>query len=330
MEYNYRLHLFTPVHIGDGTSYTKKEYYLITENKDGKEITLINRVNLNQYIKSLSSEEQDKILIEIKKEDFKLPATKDFNLYFSEKVPQNSKKEKHPTIIESTIKDIEFQPYIPGSSIKGSIKTAILYDQLKKYRVSTQKDYEKICNNYNQLNFKISISDTSTANYIKTIQPLPITLEGEKEKAKNKDPKKSGMYNALECIPMNNNLDFNIKVENININYIKECLYYFNHDYIEHELGFYKKIGRNQEIINEYAILKDKNTKEEPLIRIGGSTGLLSTTIGLHMKNNNINLFTNLFKDKDGNPVDENFPKIRKITPDIKPFGWCRLKSLQR
>lgn len=330
MKYNYRLSVLTPVHIGDGTSYTKKEYYITNGNLGDKKVKLINRVNLNKYIQSLSSEEQDKILFEIKKYDFKLPNIKQFKLYHSVEEFSNKSEsdEKHPTTIESTIKDNKLQSYIPGSSIKGSIKTAIMYDLLEKENVSTKKDYEKVCNfNNDKINLNISISDSSSAKYIKTVQPLSITLKGKNEKAKNDDSKKSAMYNALECIPQKNNLNFNIQTNENNINHIKECLYYFNYDYIDHELEFYSKIGTNKNLIKIYNQLKNLNTKESPLIRIGGSTGLLSTTIGLHMKLNNPDEYKKVYI-KDVKKYNEEFPKIRKITPQQIPFGWCKLKTI--
>lgn len=330
MDYNYNLSILTPVHIGDGTSYTNKEYYTSNGRKsDGTIVPLLNRVDLNKYMMFLSSEEQDRLLYEIKKDDFKLDNIKDYRLYYSiEEFKQlNDDKDKHPTTIESTIKDINYRPFIPGSSIKGSIRTTIIYNFLdKERRLSSKEEYEEACKKpeITETMSKIIISDSSTTNNtIKTVQPLSITLKGKNDKARTDDGKKSGMYNALECIPLSK-LDINIQLDNIDMDYIKECLYYFNYDYIEHEIEFYSKIDKKHEIIKNYKNLKGKNTKESPLIRIGGSTGLLSTTIGLHMKLNNLNLYKKTYI-KDFKKYNEEYPKIRKITPKNMPFGWCKL-----
>ena len=337
MKDNYQLAVLTPVHIGDGDSYTRKEYY-ISDSK-GKKYILINRVNLNEYVMSLSSNEQNSFFNNIKTKEFKLESTpklKKSKIYHTiEDTIVKDNKLEHPTTIESTMKNNENKAYIPGSSIKGSIKTAILYDLLKKEnKTLNSSDYDRIVNSEELVNImsNISISDSNSALNMKTIQPKSITLLEKNEKSSHKDDKKSGMYNAIECID-NENLKFNLQLSNLNIDYIKECLYNFNKEYIEHELNFYSKIKTKENnnakrVINWYNQLNKFNTLESPLIRIGGSTGLLSTTIALHMKIYNRNVFLYNFKDKDGNPVSINFPKIRKITPNDKPFGWCRLKTL--
>ena len=332
MEYNYRLFALTPVHVGNGDSYTKKEYYLV-DRKD-KNIKLINRINLDKYVKSLNEIEQQKFFYNIKNEKFTL-SSKDENIKKSkiyssiENTITEKNKLKHPTTINAAIKNNQFKAYIPGSSIKGSIKTAIIYNYLKKEKPVKKEDYENICNSKEIENImkNIKISDSSIAINIYTIQPKPLTLKSKSDKRRNDDDKKQGMYNAIECV-YKANLDINIKLDDMSIDYIKECLYHFNKDYIEHELDFYSKIGTNKSIINIYNLLKEKNTKESPLIRIGGSTGLLSTTIGLHMKLNNLNEYKKTYI-KDSNKYDEEFPKIRKITPNNMPFGWCRLKSIE-
>ena len=211
------------------------------------------------------------------------------------------------------------------------MKTAIIYDFLEKEnKLSTRKDYENVCNKeeIKDIMSKISISDSSTVPHLKTIQPVPVTFKTKDHKPKNDDDKKQRMYNAIECI-YKSNLDLTMKLDDVNIEKIKECLYYFSYDYIEHEKDFYSKIENGEKIINYYNKLKEYNTRDSPLIRIGGSTGLLSTTIGLHMKNNNLELYKKTFKNKDGKNVDENFPKIRKLTTNKMPFGWCRFKSLE-
>ena len=335
MKYNYSLSVITPVHVGDGDSYTKKEYYL-TPREDKKPIKFINRINLNTYIDNLFEEEQDKFFHDIKDENFQLKKNK-FNIekskvYHSiENTIKKNGKLAHPTTIDSMIKNNQNKAYIPGSSIKGSIKTAITYDFLKKENNQLKKeDYNTIVksNKIQDLMSRIIISDTTTAKNLYTIKPKSITLKGKNDKRCNDDDKKQDMYNAIECIKKDK-LNLNIQLKNIKMDKIKKTLYYFSYDYIEHELNFYSKIKNSEKTIKCYEHLKKNNTEDYPLIRIGGSTGLLSTTIALHIKNNNINLYKTLFKDKDGKDVDENFPKIRKLTANNQPFGWCRLRPVE-
>jgi len=367
MNYNYNLEVITPTHIGDGNSYSNKEYFTSQAklNKT-REVTVINKLNLTEYLKNISSEQQDKFLEKLSHFTIDNKDKREFNFesyikeqntikkYIEYKTIEEIKKEKHPTRIDSTIKNINYKAYIPGSSIKGTIKTAIIYDYLDKENPTTIADYKYICKSpeIEKIMSNISISDSSEyKNNIRTVQIMPFTLIKEGDNKKINDTNKGDMYNAIECIyPYNLNIELKITDEDIITDeYMKKALRLFNYDYIQHEIKFFTKMHENEKDINKkrnilniiefYESLKEKNTNDSPLIRLGGSTGLLSTTIGLHMKNNNPNLYHEIYKSNDNkrnqkpgrntkNNKNEEYPKVRQITPNYNAFGWCKLSSI--
>ncbi|MBQ6218764.1 MAG: type III-A CRISPR-associated RAMP protein Csm5 [Methanosphaera sp.] len=376
MKYNYNLSVLTPTHIGDGSSYSNKEYYVKEDNlyykinnkRSSRKVNYIFKLNLNEYLKNISPENQEDFLNKLSKNTINnqekeeiafekyIEKHPDIIKYYDYKTIEITKKVendgiKHPTRINSTIKNTNNKAYIPGSSIKGAIRTAIIYDYLDKKNPRNQRDYEIICNcpEIDEIMKNISISDSSEyKNNIRTVQILPFTLTQEDDKNSNRDEKKGDMYNAIECIynPYNLNVEITLYEDNpLTMEYIQDCLRLFNYDYIDHELTFFEEMYNKEKdenkkdninhIIQFYEDLKGKNTKTAPLIRLGGNTGLLSKCIGLHMKNNYPNLYKQIYNDKnnpkkkkDNNNKNGEYPKVRQITPNNTAFGWCQLKSL--
>ena len=108
-----KLKIISPIHIGTGNEYSNSEFiHSRGKNKKGDKLNLIKRINLQEYYKDLSSDKKDKFLVNL---------TNNLSLEeFDKKI--NNKYLRYRTIDKA---------YIPGSSIKGSIKTALLYNELK-------------------------------------------------------------------------------------------------------------------------------------------------------------------------------------------------------
>lgn len=123
----------SPVHIGSGEKYTASEYVKSkAKTKKGKILNIIKRMDVSNYFLSLDDERKDEFLRDLSNPNFNL---KDFdkkipNTYMKYRAINKSKKEIAPTQeITEAIKTLN-ELYIPGSSIKGAIKSAILYRQL--------------------------------------------------------------------------------------------------------------------------------------------------------------------------------------------------------
>lgn len=120
----------SPVHIGSGDSYVASEYVKSkAKTKKGDILNIIKRMNVSNYFLSLEEDKKDEFLSELSNPNFNL---KDFdnkipNTYMKYRAIDKSKKEITPNQeITEAIKTLN-ELYIPGSSIKGAIKSAILY-----------------------------------------------------------------------------------------------------------------------------------------------------------------------------------------------------------
>lgn len=121
----------SPVHIGSGDNYGASEYLPVTvTNKAGKKIKTFKRINVSDYFISLDESKKDDFIDKLSNPEFSLKE-------FDSRIPNEfmkyramdkcSVRPKPNQVIEETIKTLN-KAYIPGSSIKGAIKTAIFYD----------------------------------------------------------------------------------------------------------------------------------------------------------------------------------------------------------
>lgn len=137
---SYDLHLTTlsPIHIGSGKSYSCCEFVPAKAKSKGQIVKIIKRVNLTNYYSSLSDDRKDTFLASLTNSNFELKQfdkkiKKDFVRY---QCIDNSRVD-FINEVQEHIKTSD-KLYIPGSSIKGAIRTAIFYDLL------TEKDMDKI------------------------------------------------------------------------------------------------------------------------------------------------------------------------------------------
>ena len=129
----------SPVHIGSGEKYTASEYVKSKgKTKSGKVYKIIKRIDVSKYYISLDDNKKDKFLAD-------LSSNKDFNLKdFDNTIPNTfmkyrcidkCKKDISPNQdISEAIKTLN-ELYIPGSSIKGAIKSAILYREIDDNKI---------------------------------------------------------------------------------------------------------------------------------------------------------------------------------------------------
>ena len=130
-----KLKIISPIHIGSGNEYNNSEFiHAPAKNKKGEKFTLIKRINLQEYYKDLPNDKKDKFLVNLTNNiSLKEFDNKISNKYLRYKTLDKTKNT--PTTIKETIKTLD-EAYIPGSSIKGSIKTALLYNELENIDVS--------------------------------------------------------------------------------------------------------------------------------------------------------------------------------------------------
>lgn len=354
----------TPVHIGNGKDYGPSEYYL---GKSTKGDSILVKTDLNHVFTSLSEDQRDEFIKHLTDPSFQLgdylknvlgkkqPQIKRYLALLVDKNPQNIKD------IKEHIKTIE-KPYIPGSSIKGAIRTAMLYNIIKNDDIKEIKKLFYFKNNNYSINFwksqdfsnqffsnpRYKDPKYSIMKFLQVIDteltPFPSIYALVLLKVKQNGYewyKRNGktVITYAETIGIGKKLNFEInssynphvhmglnvddKADYIEIGRIKEFLFKFSRDYINHEINFSQKYHLDF-LEKFYFQLKSKNAPENPLMRIGHGSGFLSTTIGLRLKEEAPEIYEMVRKTfRRSYPFE--FPKTRKLTRNKKPLGWVKV-----
>ena len=128
--YNCEAKVLSPIHIGSGEKYTASEYVQAkAKTKKGTILNTVKRIDVSRYYIDLDDNKKDEFLRDLSNPNFDLGS-------FDKKIPNNFMKyraiNKSKSVISSnqeiteSIKTLD-KSYVPGSSIKGAIKSAILY-----------------------------------------------------------------------------------------------------------------------------------------------------------------------------------------------------------
>ena len=349
---NLKLSTLTPLHIGNGENYTSAEFVVRGDK--------ILRIDTNKIFTLLDKKNQERFIQELEHP----PAQMD---YFVKDIPLSEitlysarLKGGMPVEIQEQIKT-GGKAYIPGSSIKGAIRTAILYNQVdegnigKINRILDMKYWQRdreiqrfvdgflsgVGNpSYSSLLKFLQISDSDLASdlCIYTVK----SLEGERgggwswfKRRGNEVITHHEMIDAgeeLVCL-LRTNYDANIygdlklgeKGRYIDIRELKRCIHEFSRDLIEHEIEFAEKY--HIDFLSEfYAELRDKNTEDEPVMKLGQGSGFMATTIGLKLKKRK-EILEKVKRSLRGKTYPYEFPKTRKIIVEEKsPLGWVKIK----
>ena len=360
---SYDLHLTTlsPIHIGSGNTYGASEFVRAKAKSKGEVVKITKRINLSKYYSSLSDDKKDKFLASLTNSNFELAQfdkkiKKDFVRY---QCFDNSKAD-FINEIQEHIKTSD-KVYIPGSSIKGAIRTAIFYDLLTEddiehigRRVSNKRWENKklddgLLNKYfagsgNPAQYNIfrfmQIADTTATNLPKVEQVLAVMASNGRRKNQFYSRNGNLVRSYLETIGANKKfksrltttfdkdfyrrLQLGGKSEILDLDYLKRVLFNFSQDLIDYELEFADNYDISY-LTKFYTNLNKKNTKDAPLLKIGAGSGLMATSIGMKVKEYNPAAFEKIRNSFKGSYPFE-FPKSRKVTKAGKPFGWVKLE----
>lgn len=361
--YNCTLKTKSPVIVAAGSEYQygPQEYVFSKGRLNGNLVDLVKKIDITKYYKSLDEDKKEELLSNLLDSDFNLDEysksntdIKNYDYYPSvSKCNINPKKE-----IMEHVKTMN-KLYIPGSSLKGALTTAILYDKMhtddvkkimknKKYR-DRYNAYKNVLKNYfsskkgnsaqkNIMRF-IQISDT---NLLKIPRIYDIQSIQVKSNHTYEYYKRGGIVTTYyETIEQNSKLNCDITIKKdkeilnqlnlkekgkiLDIDYIKDVLYNFSMDYIEYEQDFIDTY--NIDFLKDYyKQLARENTPDSPLIRVGLGSGFMQTTVNMKTKNEDPMLYKKVQKIAHKNSYDYEFPKSRKITAKTKkPLGWIKL-----
>lgn len=317
--YIFRITALSPIHIGSGESIGKKEY--IYNSNDGTVIipdlkkmfeSISKKGKENEYIKYMSNNKGYPLGNFLKENGFSFSDYEKWKLYKMEGGEILSKSGKNvPKDINCFVKEPYGQPYIPGSTIKGIIRTALLIYEFQnnpeKFEHIKREIYNK---STNKLNRNIYLKNEITNMEIEAFH----TLDRE-EKTQNAvncnlsglivsdskpistdnlilvqkiDKKEDGSENSLpimrESIRPGTKVECSISIDAdicpytvqdiiraLN-NYRKICDYYFNNRFFP-------------------------ESDEKNIIWIGGGTGFVSKTITYALfKNEGLKVTDTIFK----------------------------------
>lgn len=341
---DFKISTITPVHIGSGDVYMSSEYFMDTINIKNKNYSTFNRIDLTKYYSSLDEKGQDKFSKDLLNPKYILPKLSDeFTRYYAFnmcKARPNPGNEIHENI------KILDKPYIPGSSIKGAIENALIYNSLtfkdiesmfNRGRINDtiiKKFFSPSGNPQNSIMRFLQVSDSTTAvrPYIYDIQTLKVDRRGTHKNQMKLffetivSKRLSATLTTSYDSDIYEKLDLEDKMYLLDLDYIKESLYNFANEYIDFEIDFSKKynISKSEGF---YKALKKKNSPESPLIRLGSTTGLLSSAVIFKIKlHDSIGYFNEVKKKIRGKKARFDYPITRRIVNKTQyPTGWAQL-----
>ena len=298
--YNMKLTTLSPIFIGDGKKLLKKEYIYDGENK---KIIIPDLFKIMEYIdeKDLYSEYEESItdynknsycdLISKKLIDFnKIYDLKKYILDLNTETQIEKGGKFNLKDIVTFIKDPYCLPYIPGSSIKGMIRTVLLC-----YEIVNNRNNSKLSNLLNQIYNESTYSYSEEKDYKKNMDLATLALEDEIFKSMNESVMRGliiGDSRPLKTtdLTLSKKIDYNLdKKENIIPVYretikprvdiyfdisIDKSIFPYTMDYI------FKAVNSFNEISNKYFYSRfERENEGENIVYLGGGTGFLSKTM---------------------------------------------------
>lgn len=138
--FNCEAKVLSPIHVGSGEKYTASEYVKAkAKTKKGTILDIVKRIDVSKYYIDLDEDKKDKFLMDLSNPNFDLGSfdKKISNDFMKYRAINKSKSNISPNQeITESIKTLD-KSYLPGSSIKGAIKSAILYALIDDDAVDT-------------------------------------------------------------------------------------------------------------------------------------------------------------------------------------------------
>ncbi len=326
---NITLETVTPVHIGNGEEWSFLDYFI--ENGKANILNtdaIFESLNDVQIIDNLSKEIEEKIIngqAQINPKEF-FGNYIDVSKYIIKRIESDeiSGKVKIKKFINQ-----QGRYYIPGSSIKGAIRTAYFFDFFDK-KIDTLVDVLKNKNDkfkeLNQIVFGEITSDFFKYFHVTDSQFISDSnMKIIKTIRYNNEKNKEGVPICLEAIKEHSIVNFEIKIDDrskITIEDIKNSVRNLTTTVCDYETNN----NKNPDFIkNFYNEIKKNN---EIYLNLGFGGGYLVKTIYLllwkHKKD--ISLIKNMLPIKKKQKVDAfyDFPRT-KVIYNKKPIGWVKI-----
>ena len=346
LTHHLQIEIFTPLHIGSGEEIDPFEYVI----KAGR----LYRINLGDFLYHLSSTEQenfDKLSTNIVQMREFIRNKTDFDKFSEFSVEVSNKVE---SLYETKFQDIHNQliispfirelssPFIPGSSLKGAIRTAVIFELFQgKVNEKMRGDifeaellrsergfYDKRAQRFIARGLDgekdpfraIKITDarlSENATYVERVETFsrksgkiePLNIQIFKEVTHSSFQNKPIIFTTEfrfddQLIKRN----WKIKQKSINKDFIVKACNSFAHQIINNELKYFT----DHPATEIYQRLRNESLdKESFLLRLGWGSGFNSMTV-------------NLKKQKP------KFIQTRKLVNEYLPLGWTKVKIIDR
>lgn len=267
--YTLKLTAVTPFHVGSGVKYSKKEYYVDTKTQT---VTLM---DMNRVMGWIAEQEREDLVVAFESfmmsrddndiRDFltrriRMPeAVQKKCVLYSFSCGGAFSRDKNKRDLSAFMRDTEGRPYVPGSSLKGALRTVLLVKMLREGKlrggidtsdlkraadsaeVSLLNRLDKVRPQYNALNSIMSgfsVSDSLPFGNDEIIPAMKIDLSTCGEEVP--------IPTMRECARPGTELCFSLTISEkterfIGVSYLKEAIDEFGEYYSECYLSKYKQ-----------------------------------------------------------------------------------------
>lgn len=260
----------------------------------------------------------------------------------TQKIPAEAKGIQQ---LSTIIKNAGVHPYIPGSSVKGAIRTALLYnwimdnDDGKKWlydfiqalnNKERRKELENISEQiFSQQETELGITDSG----LFSVESIKIY---ETQRLHLKDSARNGILQTLETIDAANTTTFKLTGK-LPLDTIFDAVWRFSKDGNDEALSMLEKIGNKvdnatrHKLSGYYKNIDKQLDGGEVLLRLGFGKGYFLNSIGLavayYERGKYFGQFLKIYGHTNFKNAD-HFPVTQVITALGKqPLGWVKLKK---
>jgi len=349
----------TPVTIGSGAELSPYSDYIV----DNGQICFIDKTKLqniiatndpwlNHYVQGVAMQmDNNKSEFDIKSFllNNKIVTNIDEVISYRCGFTTNTPQSKLP--IKGIIKSPLQQPYFPGSSIKGGLKTVLMYNWLKINKNADEK-IEEVINgsNFTFLEKRFEYRELQDGNFMpNAIQQVTDSKPLSKKSNIVVDCWRK-MPIRFECIAKDKTTEFELTLENYKWEDLAEQMNDYAFDVLNRERdlaekndkikNYYKQLVDIQDLINEEL---EKSESSTAYLRIGFGKGYYLNSLGIAIyeyvtKDGKEDLYDKYEcflkkefakKGKEDNFSLEDFPKTRLfVSKTQEPLGWVKIERI--
>lgn len=343
MSTKFEVKTLTPVHIGSGNKYLAADFVVA-----GNKVIFIDPV---KFFEEIGAKGYD--LVDVAREVAEGKSVSDFVEDISRlkirEVPFTGSRKRNE-ILEHVKSGGEL--FIPGSTIKGAIRTVLLWKAIKENRSLlnwTVEHVKRTIGNRGLSKRELTRLDDELENKVfrrakltekpddpknDLLRALRVADSTPFKKRRIYEIKFLGMGNfsqLVECIDFNDSAEIDLNIDNyvlgllgqqLDFELITEAANEFAKAVVETEVGReYPEKAKNE----FRSVLRSKGL----VLRVGWGIGWYSTTLGTLLKTHpefeTLRKRLGLGKHPRSNRFSRNFPMIRRVTYDDRPLGWIEI-----